>query len=115
MSIPQGARVAGATATIFVLASTIAVHPIQAQRISAPTGLEVTGTAASATVTWEPIRGAMSYSVKRWKQDDPKCCTNAVRGLTETRWTDQGPAGEGFPQPGIYVFGVTAQENARPR
>lgn len=84
-------------------------HSVRAQRTPAPSGLEVTGTSASATVTWQPVRGAVSYSVKRWKQDDPKCCKNSVEGLTRPAWTDEGSDRKGFPQPGIYVFEVTAQ------
>ena len=114
MPSPQYLRPARAGATLLVLMSTIVASPIHAQRVSGPTGLQVTGTAASATVTWEPVRGAVSYSVKRWKQDDLKCCNNTVEGLTRPGWADQGAAGEGFPQPGIYVFRVTAHvEGAR--
>ena len=108
MPSPQHLRPARASATLLVLVSTIVASPIHAQRTSAPTGLQVTGTAASATVTWQPVEGAVSYSVRRWNQADPKCCNNAVEGLTETTWTDQGSAREGFPQPGVYVFEVTA-------
>lgn len=74
----------------------------------APTGLAVTGTSASATVTWQPVPGAVSYSVQRWKQDDPNCCKNGVTGLTVTSWTDAGPSREGFSLPGTYVFQVIA-------
>jgi hypothetical protein len=91
--------------------STIAIkpHSVRAQRTPAPTGLEVTGTPASATVTWQPVEGAVSYSVKRWKQDDLKCCNNSVADLPRPTWTDNGSSREGFPQPGVYVFEVTAQ------
>jgi hypothetical protein len=108
MPLPQDLRPARAIATLVVLASTIAASPIHAQRASAPTGLQVTGTAVSATVTWQPVKGAVSYSVKRWKRDDLKCCNNSVEGLTQPLWTDHGAAREGFPQPGVYVFEVTA-------
>ena len=112
MPSPQDLRPTRASATLLVLVSTIVAGPIRAQRVSAPISLQVTGTAASAAVSWRPVEGAVSYSVRRWKQDNPKCCTNAVEGLTETTWTDQGPAREGFLQPGVYVFEVTAQLRA---
>jgi hypothetical protein len=112
MPSPQDLRPIRASATLLVLVSSIVAGPIHAQRVSAPISLQVTGTAASATVTWELVRGAMSYSVKRWKQDDVKCCNNSVEGLTRPAWIDQGSAGEGFPQAGIYVFEVTAQLGA---
>jgi microsomal dipeptidase-like Zn-dependent dipeptidase len=104
------ARVAGTAGGLLLIVSTLAIAPTaaRAQRTPAPTGLEVTGTTASATVTWKPVEGAGSYSVKRWKQDDLKCCNNSVADLTETTWTDNGPTREGF-QPGVYVFEVTAQ------
>ncbi len=103
-------RTGGRAATLLALMSALAIAPAvaRAQRTAA-TGVEVTGTSASATVTWQPVKGAVSYSVKRWKQDDPKCCNNAVSDLTTTTWTDIGPEKQGFPQPGIYVFEVTAQ------
>jgi hypothetical protein len=67
----------------------------------------VTGTAASATITWQPVVGGVSYSVKRWKQDDLRCCNNASSALGKPTWTDYGASEAGFTQAGIYVFEVT--------
>ena len=72
-----------------------------------PAGLAVTGTAASATITWQAVTGGVSYSVKRWKSDDPRCCNNASSSLGKPTWTDVGATNEGFAQAGIYVFEVT--------
>jgi hypothetical protein len=72
-----------------------------------PTGLAVTGTAASATITWQAVTGGVSYSVKRWKADDLRCCNNASSSLGKPTWTDVGATNEGFSQAGIYVFEVT--------
>ncbi|MDQ6887157.1 MAG: hypothetical protein M3068_07650 [Gemmatimonadota bacterium] len=79
-------------AAVSALLSLLAAAPVAAQ--PAPTRLAVTGTSASATVTWQPVEGAVSYSVKRWKQDDLRCCNNAVADLTTTTWTDNGPTKE---------------------
>jgi len=79
--------------------------PLLAQR--GPTGLVVTGTAASATINWQPVAGGVSYSVKRWKQDDLRCCNNASTSLAKPTWIDYGPSEAGFTQAGIYVFEVT--------
>jgi hypothetical protein len=69
----------------------------------------VAGSAVAATVTWNQVQGAVGYSVKRWKQDDLKCCNNEVQGLSvkALTWTDEGANREGFPLAGVYVFQVT--------
>jgi hypothetical protein len=79
---------------------------LAAQKGTGPTGIAVTGTATSATVTWQPVAGALSYSVKRWKQDDLRCCNNAVSTLGKPTWIDYGVSESGFPQAGTYVFEV---------
>jgi hypothetical protein len=97
-----------ATATLLILASAISAGPMGAQQEATIAGLQVTGTRAEATLTWNPVAGALSYSVKRWKQNDRNCCNNSVDGLTQPKWSDRGTAGGGFPGPGIYVFKVVA-------
>ena len=79
---------------------------LAAQKGTGPTGIAVTGTATSATVTWQPVAGALSYSVKRWKQDDLRCCNNAVSSIGKPTWIDYGVSEAGFPQAGTYVFEV---------
>jgi hypothetical protein len=93
----------GAVTAILLLALPAS---LTAQKGTGPTGIAVTGTAASATVTWEPVAGALSYSVKRWKQDDLRCCNNAVGKLGKPTWIDYGVSESGFPQSGTYVFEV---------
>ena len=80
---------------------------LQAQRGTGPAGIAVTGTAASATVSWQAMAGAVSYSVRRWKQDDLKCCNNAASGIGKPAWVDYGASNEGFAQAGVYVFEVS--------
>ena len=91
-----------------VLAATPTVVGAQ-RRAAGPTGVAA-GTAAAATLTWNSVEGALSYSVRRWKQDDPRCCNNSVAALDAktATWTDGGPRNEGFPLAGVYVFEVTA-------
>ena len=72
-------------------------------------GITVNGTTtASATVTWEPVAGAVSYTVTRSMPAQPLCCEGSVAGLTTTTWTDPGPQMIGFALAGVYVFEVTA-------
>ena len=108
MPAPQVLRQTLATAALLILASAISVGSIHAQQESTITGLQVTGTRAGATLAWNPVNGALSYSVKRWKQGDRNCCNNSVEGLTQPKWEDRGAAGAGFPGPGVYVFKVVA-------
>jgi len=74
----------------------------------APTGLTVTGTPSSATVTWQPAADALQYGVSRRLQSDPACCTASASGLTTTSWTDLGTNGtSGLQWPGTYVYRVS--------
>src|SRR5260221_13200200 len=61
-------------------AITLAAGPAGAQDRSttASIGLAVTGTAASATVTWQPVAGAGGYGVKPWNRAKLRGGTNAV-------------------------------------
>ncbi len=73
---------------------------------TAVTGVAVTGTTASATVSWQPTTGAVSYTVTRSTPDGfaPKTFT----GLTTVSWKDDGPGGIGFVVAGTYGYQVTA-------
>jgi len=72
----------------------------------AVTGITIAGSTASADVAWQPVTGALSYSIKRTTPDGNAPKTYA--GVTATTWKDQGPLGIGFPVKGIYVYEVTA-------
>ena len=106
------AKAARAAFTIGLAATGIAAVPgvgLAQRGTPGPSGVAVTGSAVAATVTWNPVNGAVAYSVKRWKQDDPKCCNNEAQGLSvkAPTWTDNGASQEGFPVAGVYVFEVT--------
>jgi len=73
------------------------------------TGITVTAATGGPIVAWDPIVGA-SYTVMRWKVDDPGCCNNMSppsRPLTESRWQDTA-----LPTAGTYVYRVTATTSA---
>lgn len=73
---------------------------------TAVNGVTVTGTIGVATVSWQPVQGATSYSVTRSSQN-PIYAMAPVSGLQTTTWTDRGPSGQGFLA-GIYQFQVVA-------
>jgi len=77
---------------------------------TAVTGITVQGTTASAVISWQPVTGALSYSVTRFK---PNSATTGSLGSTTTSisrasWNDTGPQGLGFAIPGTYTYDVTA-------
>ena len=67
----------------------------------APTGLAVTGSGASATVSWQAAAGARSYVVTRAMSSDPTCCNTSSPTLNATSWTDTG-----LLWPGTYFYRV---------
>ncbi len=70
------------------------------------TGIAVTGTTASATVTWQPVPGAVSYTVTR---STPYNAPSAsFPGLSTTTWKDLGPQSIGFTNAGVYGYQVAA-------
>lgn len=82
---------------------------------TAVTNVQVQGTIASAVVSWQPVSGALSYSVKRAAPagfgggagyGTPG--NSPASGLPATTWTDNGSGGVGFPAPGVYTYQVTA-------
>ena len=73
-----------------------------------PTGITVTGTPSTATVTWQPAVNALRYAVSRRLASDGACCNAAATDLTQTSWTDLGVNGNGGLQwAGNYVYRVT--------
>ncbi len=73
---------------------------------TAVTGIMVNGTTASATVSWQPVPGAVSYSVTRSTPDGYVPTT--FPGLTTPTWIDPGPRSIGFEMAGVYGYLVTA-------
>ncbi len=69
-------------------------------------GITVTGTIASATVTWQPVNGAVSYTVTRSTPTNQPLAL--FPGLTTTTWTDPGPQSLGFTSAGGYGYQVAA-------
>ena len=72
---------------------------------TAVNGIMVNGTTASATVSWQPVTGAVSYSVTR---NIPGSYPAPFTGILTTTWTDTGPLGGGFTQAGTYQYVVAA-------
>lgn len=81
-------------------------------RIVAVSGITIAGSTASADVSWQPVPGAVSYSIKRTTPDGnpPK----TYPGITTTTWKDLGPLGIGFPLKGVYLYEVTAAFGGSP-
>jgi len=73
---------------------------------TAVTGITVTGTTASAVVSWAPAGMATSYAVTRTQPGG--IASQPVTGITGTSWNDPGPAGIGFTKAGVYAYDVTA-------
>lgn len=73
---------------------------------TAVTGISVTGTTASATITWQPVTGAVSYTVTRSTPDGS--APRAFAGFTTAFWKDDGPGGIGFVIAGTYGYQVMA-------
>ena len=67
----------------------------------------VTQVAAGPLVTWNPVNGASSYTVKRWKLNDATCCTQNSPVLVGPPWQDGT-----LPVAGTYVYEVTAMNPA---
>jgi len=75
-----------------------------------PTGVTVTGTPTVAKVSWQPVSGAVKYSVTRAKDGDPACCNAQVSDITATSWTDNGN-GSGIQSSGTYSYTVVAWQS----
>jgi len=92
------------------LAAITEVAPVRTAMPTAVTGVVVEGTTtASATVSWQPVTGATSYSIKRsYATSSGTSSTTPVTGLTTTSWIDRGPLNAGFPIAATYIYDVTA-------
>jgi hypothetical protein len=103
-------------ATPALLPSQILVPPDRTTTIGvmsngpAPTSVNVTGTPTVATVTWQPVSGAVRYTVMRAKDGDPMCCNAQSGDITATSWTDNG-SGSGIQWSGTYVYTVVAWQS----
>ena len=73
---------------------------------TAVTGITVTGTTASAVVSWAPAGMATSYAVTRTQPGG--IASQPVTGIMGTSWNDPGPSGVGFIKAGVYTYDVTA-------
>lgn len=73
----------------------------------APTGAAVSGTPTVATVTWQPVAGAVRYTVSRVKDGDAVCCNAQSGSVAGTSWIDNG-GGSGIQWPGTYTYTVSA-------
>ncbi len=71
----------------------------------APAGISVTGTPASATVSWQAAPNAVRYTVGRYLKGNLSCCTHSADNITATTWTDNTG---GLQWSGVYVYTVTA-------
>jgi len=67
-------------------------------------GVTVEGTTASALVTWQPVPGALSYTIAR-RPNIPNV-SSATWSTATTSWNDTGPQGMGFPRAGTYTYEV---------
>jgi hypothetical protein len=69
--------------------------------------ITVAGTTASALVSWQPVPGAVSYSIRRF---NPNAMTvySTIPAIATTSSTDTGPKGMGFPLAGTYTYDVIA-------
>jgi hypothetical protein len=74
---------------------------------TAVTGISITGTTASAQVSWSPASMATSYAIKR-TMPNSAAPTQPVSGITGTSWNDPGPGGVGFTKAGVYTYEVVA-------
>ncbi len=86
-----------------VLAGMLVAQPAAAQKAVA-LGIQVSTAAGPPAVTWLPIKGALQYTVERWRPDAPDCCRNSSGRLVTASWTDAP-----LPKPGVYLYRVTVQ------
>lgn len=79
--------------------------PPALRRAAAPANVNISGSPASAVVSWGLADGASGYSVERWSQVNPACCRTASPLLPDnaTSWADSN-----YPLDGSYTFRVTA-------
>ena len=88
------------------IAAITTVAPLRVAIPTAVTGVVVEGaTTASATVSWQPVAGATSYSIKRSLGTSS---VTIVTGLTTTSWIDRGYQNAGFHLAGTYIYDITA-------
>ncbi len=70
-----------------------------------PLQVQATATATGATLVWQRIAGASSYTVHRWKrlENNTRCCDTHVRRVSAPRFVD-----EPLPGSGRYLYRVVA-------
>ncbi len=71
----------------------------------APVGLSVSGTPAAASVAWQAMPNATSYSISRWLKNDPTVCRGSSGSLTSLQWSD-GVGAAGCA--GTFVYSLSA-------
>ena len=97
---------ASADPVAFVAPAALIVEPIVIEP-TAVKGITVEGTTAAALISWQPVPGALSYSIRRF---NPNAATvySTIPSITTTSWNDTGPQGMGFPRAGTYTYDVIA-------
>jgi hypothetical protein len=96
---------ASADPVAFVAPAAVAAEPIVIEP-TAVKGITVEGTTASALVSWQPVPGALSYSVRRLNPNASVYSTSP--SIATTSWNDTGLQGMGFPKAGTYTYDVIA-------
>lgn len=90
------------TATPVLTTEKVGLTPVPIAEGPPPTGLTTVAVGiVTGTVSWQPVAGAVGYSVQRWLQSSPDCCRATSPQLTTTTWSDAG-----LEWPGTYVYRV---------
>jgi hypothetical protein len=77
----------------------------QGQPVQMPLQVQVTPAPSGPVVTWQPVAGANTYSLLRWKRTggQGRCCQREMRSLGGTRYVDTTIVEEG-----TYIYRLIA-------